>query len=169
MGMGLRNQNVKGGERQRLINDANLVAKTEQRNARAAYELGLYDAIDRAVVDEAETLVDRRGSDQRDLAILYPIAAALIKLVRWITNWPAQRRAGDLLIAQCLDARFVAHEQARGYLIERVGEEESLAAKLGALVEHKVVIAIRASPGKSDIESPREEQRVEVRSPVVHP
>src|SRR5262245_59250218 len=98
--MGLRNYDMKGGERQRLMDEASVVAKDEEGLAGAAHEVGLNDAIVRAVLNQPETFIDRRGPDQRHLAVFYPLAATLIELGRRIAGGPAQRCAGDVLGAQ---------------------------------------------------------------------
>src|SRR5262245_23244484 len=97
-------QDMQGREPHRLVDRPNLVAETERGDARSPDKLGLHHAIYGAVVQQAEAVVDGRRTDQDDLAVPYPIPSSLIELVCGVAGGPAQRRAGNLLIAKCLDS-----------------------------------------------------------------
>src|SRR5262249_2461239 len=128
--MRLGNQHMKGRERDWLLDHAHLVGKPERGDASAPGQLRFDHAIDRRGVEQAEALIDRRRPHQHDLVVAHPAPPMVVELVHRLPGGNAQRGAGDLFIAERLEPRVRLHEQSGDHFIERLGEEEALAAEL---------------------------------------
>src|SRR5215471_8255623 len=121
---------MKGGQRHRLVEHADLVGDPKRANACTAGELRRHDTLDGAIVEEPKAFIDGWWTHQGNLAIFHPISAPLVQLVDRLTGGKTQRCASYLLALKRHDSGVVSHEQARDHLIQRIREEESPAAKL---------------------------------------
>src|SRR5215468_4533142 len=114
---------MKGGQRHRLVEDANPVGDTKREEACATGKFRRHDAVEGAVVEEAKALIDRWRTHQSDLAIFDPVSSALVQFIDWLAGGKTQGHASHLLVLKGCDRRVVSHKQARDHFIKRLREE----------------------------------------------